>query len=210
VKTIIYIDSFNLYYGRLKNTPFKWLNVSKLCSYLFPYDEIIKIKYFTAQVKNRLTDKDIDRPNRQQIYLRTLKTIPNLEIIEGTFLTHKVDMKLASGTGYVEVIKSEEKGTDVNIATYLVHDAHKNKFEKAVIISNDSDLVTPIKIVKEELCKHITVISPYERNSIQLKAVATDVRKIRNGVLRISQFDEKLSDSVGEFFIPEKWKLLQK
>jgi uncharacterized LabA/DUF88 family protein len=206
VKTIVYIDSFNLYYGRLKDTPFKWLDVSKLCSFLFPHDEIIKIKYFTAQVKNRPTDKDLDRPNRQQIYFRALKTISCLEIIEGIFLTHKVSMKLASGNGYVEVIKSEEKGTDVNIATHLIHDAHNNLFNKAVVITNDSDLVLPIQIVKEELTKHITVISPYERNSIQLKAVATDVRKIRNGVLKVSQFDEKLIDNVGDFYIPEKWR----
>ncbi len=206
MKTIVYIDSFNLYYGRLKHTSFKWLDVSKLCSFLFPHDEIIKIKYFTAQVKNRPVDKDIDRPNRQQIYLRALKTLPQLEIIEGTFLTHKVSMKLANGAGYAEVIKSEEKGTDVNLATHVIHDAHKNVFEKAVIITNDSDLVLPIQIVTEELGKHVTVISPYERNSIQLKAVATDVRKIRDGVLRISQFDKKLTDSVGEFYIPEKWE----
>ena len=206
MKVVVYVDSFNLYYGCLKHSKFKWLDISQLCGFLFPNDEILKIKYFTAQVKNRATDKDLDKPNRQQIYLRALRTLPHVEIIEGTFLTHKVTMKLADKDGYADVIKSEEKGTDVNIATHLIHDAHNNLFEKAVVISNDSDLVLPIRIAKEVLNKHITIISPYERNSIQLKAVATDVKKIRKGVLGASQFNEKMCDPVGDFFIPEKWK----
>jgi hypothetical protein len=101
-----------------------------MCQLLFPHDEIVKIKYFTAPIKIRMSDSDPDRPNRQQIYLRALKTIPNLEIIEGIFLKHKVSMKLAHKEGYALVIKHEEKGTDVNIATHLVHDAHNNLFER--------------------------------------------------------------------------------
>lgn len=206
MKINIYIDGFNLYYGCLKDTPYRWLDVNKMCQLLFPHDEIIKIKYFTAPIKLRMSDSDPDRPNRQQIYLRALKTLPNLEIIEGIFLRHKVSMKLANKEGYALVIKHEEKGTDVNIASHLVHDAHNKSFEKAVIISNDSDLVMPISIVTKQINLPITVISPYSRNSIQLKGVATDIKQIRNGLLRVSQFDEKLKDDVGEFSMPEKWK----
>jgi uncharacterized LabA/DUF88 family protein len=203
VKLHIYIDGFNLYYGCLKDTPYRWLDVRKLCSFLFPHDEITKIKYFTAPIKIRPNDPDPDRPNRQQIYLRALRTIPQLEIIEGVFLSHNVSMKLADGKGYARVIKSEEKGTDVNIATHLINDAHNDSFERAVVISNDSDLVAPIRITTGELDLPVTVISPFERNSIQLKEVATDVKRIRKGVLGASQFPEKLVDTVGEFCIPE-------
>lgn len=154
-----------------------------------------------------MSDNDPDRPNRQQIYLRALKTLPNLEIIEGVFLRHKVSMKLADKEGYALVIKHEEKGTDVNIATHLVHDAHNNAFEKAVVISNDSDLVTPIRVVVKEINLPITVISPFDRNNIQLKEVATDIKHIRIGLLKVSQFDDKLIDEVGEFSIPEKWRI---
>jgi epoxide hydrolase-like predicted phosphatase len=152
-----------------------------------------------------MSDKDPDRPNRQRIYLRALKTISNLEIIEGVFLRHKVSMKLAHEDGYALVIKNEEKGTDVNIASHLIHDAHHALFEKAVVIYNDSDLVTPIKIVTKEIGLPITIVSPFDRNSIQLKNVATDVKHIRKGLLRVSQFPMKLNDAVGEFSIPEKW-----
>ncbi len=206
MKIIVYIDGFNLYYGCLKDTPYRWLDLSKMCTLLFPNDEIVKIKYFTAPIKARMNDEDPDRPNRQQVYLRALKTLNNLEIIEGIFLRHKVSMKLAGKSGYALVIKNEEKGTDVNIATHLVHDAHNKSFEKAVVISNDSDLVLPILVVTKEINLPITVISPFERNNIQLKTVATDVKQIRKGLLNVSQFSEKLSDAVGEFCIPEKWK----
>ena len=207
MKIIIYIDGFNLYYGCLKNTPYRWLDVNKKCQLLFPNDEIIKIKYFTAPIKLRTNDSDPDRPNRQQIYLRALRTLPNLEIIEGIFLRHRISMKLADKEGYAFVIKNEEKGTDVNIATNIVNDAHNGSFERAVVVSNDSDLVMPINVVVQEIRLRVTVVSPFEKNNIQLKTASTDVKQIRKGLLRVSQFEEKLVDEVGEFFIPERWNL---
>lgn len=67
-------------------------------------------------------------PLRQQIYLLALRTLPNLDIILGHYLTHAVMMPLANPapgqSRYVRVLKSEEKGSDVNLATHLVHDAH--------------------------------------------------------------------------------------
>lgn len=206
MKICIYIDGLNLYYGCLKKTPYRWLDINKMCHLLFPHDEIVKIKYFTAPIKIRDNDKDHDRPNRQQIYLRALRTLPNLEIIEGVFLSHNVSMKMVNGSGYALVIKSEEKGTDVNIASHLVNDAHNNFFERAVVISNDSDLVTPIQMVREERKLPVTVISPYDKNNIQLQTVATDIKRIREGLLRVSQFTERLTDNVGDFFRPEKWR----
>ena len=77
-KTIIYIDGFNLYY-RLKNTPYKWLNLQKLSEfYLRPKQhDIIKIKYFTAQVKRK--SDDTSNITRQNIYLRALKNHSKFE-----------------------------------------------------------------------------------------------------------------------------------
>jgi phosphohistidine swiveling domain-containing protein len=204
MKTCVYIDGFNLYYGSLKDTPYRWLNIQKMCKLLFPNDNIVKIKYFTAPVKAK--GIDVDAPNRQQVYLRAIRTLANVEIIEGFFLSHTVTMKLAHGNGYAQVIKSEEKGTDVNIATHLVHDAHIGYFEKAVVISNDSDLVTPISVVAGELNLPVVVVSPFEKNNIQLKSVATGIKKIRRGLLSVSQFDEVLTDSKGTISIPEKWR----
>ena len=112
-KTYIYVDGFNLYYGAVRNTPYKWLDIGKLCHILLPSDQIISIKYFTATVSGRPGDPD--EPIRQQLYLRALKTTPNLEIIYGHFLTHSVPMRLSGSNPpkWVKVDKTEEKGSDV-------------------------------------------------------------------------------------------------
>lgn len=79
MRTRVYIDGFNLYYRAVKNTPYKWLNLRKMCELILPDRSIEKIKYFTANVSARKNDPD--QPTRQQIYFRALKTIPDLEII---------------------------------------------------------------------------------------------------------------------------------
>ena len=153
MKTYIYVDGFNLYYGSVKNTPYKWLNIRKLCQLLLPRNQIVKIKYFTARVSAR--PKDPDQPNRQELFLRALRTLPDLEIIYGRFLEHEVSMPIANpmpgGPRTVRVIKTEEKGSDVNIAAHMINDGHRGLYQVAVVLSNDSDLVEPMKIVRREL-----------------------------------------------------------
>ncbi len=155
--TIVYIDAFNLYYGAVKGTPYKWLDLNRLCALLLPAHRIDRIKYFTALVNARPGDPD--QPQRQKTYLRALETLPNLEIHYGHFLTHIVKMPLARPVlglpEYVEVVKAEEKGSDVNLATHLLHDAHRHRFEAAVVISGDSDLLEPVRIVIQELGKPV-------------------------------------------------------
>jgi hypothetical protein len=76
----VYIDGFNLYYGRLKGSPFKWLDPSKLFPLLLPDEyQIGEIKYYTARVSGG--PQNPGAPTRQQIYLRALRTIPNLSIV---------------------------------------------------------------------------------------------------------------------------------
>ncbi len=92
--TNIYVDAFNLYYGCLKDTPYRWLNLAELCRLMLPYDTINQIKYFTAKVSARPSDPN--QPVRQQTYLRALQTIPNLSIIYGQFKTSTAWMHLCS------------------------------------------------------------------------------------------------------------------
>lgn len=208
MKTIVYIDGFNLYYGALRNTPYKWLDVLTLCNLLLPKNQIIQIKYFTALVSARSNDPD--QPNRQLLFLRALRTLPNLEIIYGHFLEHVVSMRLANpvpgGQKYANVIKTEEKGSDVNIATHLVNDGHNKRYEVAVLISNDSDLVEPIKIVRNELKIPVGVLNPITNiPSHELRKHATFVKPIRQGVLATSQFPSTLTDANGIFYKPPSW-----
>jgi len=208
MRTIVYVDGFNLYYGAVKGTPYKWLDILKLCQLLLPKNQIVKIKYFTALVTARPSDPD--QPNRQMLYLRALRTIPDLEIFYGHFLEHEIMMPAANPPPgrpkYVRVIKTEEKGSDVNIAAHMVNDGHNGRYQVAVIISNDSDLVEPIKIVRQELKLPVGVLNPIsDHPSHELRKYATFVKPIRKGVLSASQFPPRLKDTAGEFYKPPAW-----
>jgi hypothetical protein len=95
--TNVYIDGFNLYYGSLRNTPYRWLNLETLCQLLLPKNTIGEIKYFTALVSSRPNDPD--QAIRQQLYLRALGTLPKVSIHKGHFLTHEVTMALVVPRG---------------------------------------------------------------------------------------------------------------
>jgi len=207
VRTIVYVDGFNLYFGALRNTPHRWLNLHKLASLLLPKHTIAEIKYFTALVSDR--PQDPGQPERQQTYLRALRTLPSVSIYYGHFLVHTVTMPLLTPKGepqrYAKVIKTEEKGSDVNLATHLLHDAHRNRYDTAVVISNDSDLLAPINIVRAELSKQVGLLNPHKRPSRVLLAHSDFIKTIRTGVLQNSQFPIQLQDKHGTFSKPKGW-----
>jgi hypothetical protein len=204
MKANVYVDGFNLYYGAIRNTPYRWLNIAAMCRLLLPHDQINRVKYFTALVDPRPNDPD--QPTRQQTFLRALRTIPNLSITLGTFLTHEVMMPLAPPqTGYIRVIKTEEKGSDVNLATELLVDGFNNDYEIAIIVSNDSDLLMPIQVVTRNLGKPVGLLNPHKNPSVALLPHVLFVKQIRKGVLAKSQFPTILSDSQGSFSKPIGW-----
>jgi hypothetical protein len=132
LRTMIYVDGYNLYYGCLKDTSERWLDVGKLCEHMLRDDTAIAgIRYFTALVKSRP-----DNPGqRQQTYLRALRTIPNLTIHLGVFLEKistrlRADSRPAKPT-YVNVWINEEKGSDVNLASYLLIDNFRARYDLA-------------------------------------------------------------------------------
>ena len=186
-RTYIYIDGFNFYYRLIKNTPYKWLDLKSLFTKLLsPQNDVLKIKYFTALVSGRI---DPDQPIRQKTYIRALeKYIPELEVHYGHFLSHEVDAPLAGSSPmkFVKIIKSEEKGSDVNLAVHLLNDAWLNKFDCAVVVSNDSDLAEALRIVKDDLWKKIGLLTPVNSPSMELKKYATFIKQIRKGVLSTS------------------------
>ena len=205
--TNVYVDAFNLYYGCLKNTPYRWLNLAELCRLMLPKDTINQIKYFTAKVSARPNDPS--QPVRQQTYLRALQTIPNLSIIYGQFKTGPVWMPLAnpqSGKSpYVEVLRTTEKGSDVNLASNLLIDGIRNDYDVAIVISNDSDLLEPIKFVISDMGKKVGLLNPQKHASTDLARHATFIKSIRKGVLAASQFPQTLTDRNGSFHKPSTW-----
>lgn len=207
-RTYVYVDGFNLYYGAVRDTPYKWLNIRRLCELLLPGHSVERIKYFTARVSARKDDPA--KPTRQQIYLRALRTIPGMEIIYGSFLSHDVMMPLAepppAGPRFAKVTRTEEKGSDVNLATHLVHDAYQHNFEVAVLITNDSDLLAPIRIVRHQFHLDVGILNPHRHTpSVTLTKHASFIKQIREGPLKASQFPVTLKDAKGEFRKPSIW-----
>ena len=191
MRTYIYVDGFNLYYRALKQTPFKWLDLSGLFrDVLKSHHDILKIKYFTARVSARPNDPS--EPRRQNAYLRALQHhCPELEVYFGHFLTYKVQAPLAI-TGnrprLVNVIRTEEKGSDVNLAVHLLNDAWLNDYDCAVVVTNDSDIAEAMRLVKKHKKKWIGLITPGSSHpSQELKVHADFSRRIRKSLLRKNQ-----------------------
>lgn len=80
------------------------------------------------------------------MFWRALRTLPNLEIIEGDFRTRKIMAAVVSPPpNFMEVFKTEEKGSDVNLAAHLLLDGFRNRYKCAIVISGDSDLVITLQ-----------------------------------------------------------------
>ena len=208
MRTNFYIDGFNLYYIALADRPYRWLDLSKLCSSLVPNHELGRIRYFTAPLR--------DRPNnpgqrqRQRTYIRALNTIPNLSVHWGQFRTDRKRRQLVEpipGVGRtVEVIETREKGTDVNLATYLLVDGFRGDYEQAVVVSNDSDLALAIQKARDVIGLPVGVVNPGPRDPIpMLRESSTFQRHIRKRTLAECQFPDTLTDDVGTITKPVGW-----
>lgn len=135
--------------------------------------------------------------------------MPNLGIVLGRFLTSEVLMPVAGHrserTRYVRVIKTEEKGSDVNLASRMLRDGFRNCYDTAVLVTNDSDLIEPIRIVRRELGLEVGILNPHKRASRVLRKHATFIKPIRVGVLEASQFPNQLNDKNGLIRKPRGW-----
>lgn len=196
MRTYVYVDGFNLYFGALKKTPYKWLDLKRLCAHLLkPYNQILKIKYFTAHVSG--TPSDPDKPHHQQLYIRALKhTTPEIEVILGQFTTHVVKKRLVTpinGQRYADVHETTEKGSDVNFAVHLVNDAWLDNYDCALVVSGDSDLVESIKLVKRHHPqKQIGLLTMGKRGAKELMGSVDFVRHIGTTALSSSQFPDPI------------------
>lgn len=188
IPTNVYIDGFNLYFGALRGRPYKWLDLLALSRRLLkPWNTVARIRYFTAEVHP--SSQDPGAPERQRAYLRALATIPNLSVHYGRF-------QMIPGQ------PPREKGSDVNLASYLLLDAFDREYRVALVISNDSDLTHPVELVRERFGVRVGVALPVlgrpsdstrRRPSRDLQQAADFVIKInqkKRHLLRDSQFPE--------------------
>jgi hypothetical protein len=218
MRTIIYIDGFNLYFRLLAKQPaLKWLNVKALGERLLqPANKVIGVKYYSARVSGRI---DPGAPARQLLYLNALHTVPEISVHMGTFLLSEKFAGLVKPPEFrppvtlpkpwpnvVKIIKVEEKGSDVNHACHLLLDAFQNNFDVAAVLSNDSDLVEPIRIVTHVIGKPVGLLSPVSNPSPELSSASSFIRRIRVSDLAASQFSSPLLRADGSTLLkPASW-----
>jgi hypothetical protein len=209
-RTIVYIDGLNLYYRALRFTAHKWLNLQSLATASLPATcNIAAINYYYAPVSGRT---DPDAPRRQNVYLRALKTLPIIYTYKGNFLANKVWAGLIRPLEFrprqwlalihprpvvARVWKTEEKGSDVNLGVHVVRDAFQNKFDIAAILTNDTDLTEPVRIVAEECKLPVILLTPVNKPATSLLKHVADVRHI-GPYLGPSHFPDPVINAKGE------------
>lgn len=162
LKTIAYIDGYNLYYSRLSNGPYKWLDLVALFEALLheqsPDDQLVHVKYFTAPAKASFASHGEASTHAQTQYLRALHALypGRLTVIQGfhtlqtTTRPSFIEGHAASKSIRSAIWDVEEKQTDVNLALHLYSDAIHGRAEQVIVCSNDSDLEPALRFVRQD------------------------------------------------------------
>jgi uncharacterized LabA/DUF88 family protein len=201
-RVIFFIDGFNLYHALDHNPNFhkyKWLNLSKLAKcYVKRKDKIVDIYYFTA-----LATWSQSKVKKHKTYIKALE-LEGVKVVYGKF--KKRDKKC-------QVCKRnyrtyEEKETDVNIATKLFQLAIEGRYDIAIIITGDSDLLPAIDGLRATFPgKEIGVVIPIGRRAEDLKASCDFHMKMKEKHLRSSLFPETINFGTGQkISCPPTWK----
>ena len=212
----IYVDGFNFYYG-LKNMrytdnewqKFYWLNYVSFFEQFIGENQILqKVIYFAAP-----PPVDVDVKNRQKSLFKANKLLnpDRFELVMGRFYKKTLKCKICNA----KYIAYEEKQTDVNIAIRLLRDSLLDNVDTLVLVSADSDLVPPLKSIKELYPnKKIRVYFPPSNISVAIekfmKSNKSTMVWLENNKHRFSYSIMPDTVTVGEksVTIPEKWKIL--
>ncbi len=201
-RVITYIDGYNLYYGlRARNWQrFNWLNIPKMAGLLLkPGQVLVSVKYFTS-----IISQPADRHDRQAVYLGALHTLPNFHTHYGHYLEDTVTCQSCGHTYRVY----HEKMTDVNIAVEMMTDAFQDRFDVALLVSADSDLVAPVRAVRQLFSqKRVVVAFPPARYSTALGHAGGKPLHISQSILAKSQFPDDVAGPDGFIFHrPREWR----
>ena len=172
-RTIAYIDGYNLYYGLLKGTKYKWLDLIALVRASLRSDhDLVKVRYFTAPV--RTYPHDPPAIERQNAYLQALSAFPLIETTLGYYSKNPTVLPVyetrcktcdVPENGLLWVVKLEEKRSDVNVATAMLMDAFNNRADSFVLVSGDTDFCGPLTILRKDFKKNVIVLNPHSRHS---------------------------------------------
>lgn len=185
LRTRVYVDGYNFYYGCLKGSSHKWLNLHSLFSDLIlpsiRHDgpdglpvrhELLPLalKYFTATIVERAA-KANDSVSSQDTYHTALKNhcAGRVEIVKGYYAVTavrapKVDdenpEKWPRDCERVSIWKLEEKQSDVQLALQAYHDALTGAVDQVVIVSNDTDLAPALRMIRENTNVVVGLVIP--------------------------------------------------
>jgi uncharacterized LabA/DUF88 family protein len=201
----VYVDGFNLYYGALRGSPHRWLNLERYFVALRQADDVHRIHYFTARVSPVSSTQDT--------YLRALMTLPRVNIIEGKFKNREIRCRVSACThaGSRTVIVPTEKRTDVNIALQMLDDAYQERCDTLVVVSGDSDLVPALEMVKsrcsnKRLVVYVPTRDPRRGAAAELRNAADVNRSLPLALLAKAQFPGLVPDGRGGTILrPPGW-----
>lgn len=203
-RSVVYIDGLNLYYGALKDTPWKWLDLEQYFHLLRNADSIQAIKYFTGKANNSVD---------QETYLAALATT-NVEVFLAPFKYKPIRCRV-KGCTYPRSRTfryPEEKKTDVNIGVHLLNDAHKDQYDLAVMVTGDSDTIPALEMVKREFPakKPMCYVPDYSGKrgiGVDLQqSTSSRCRILPNNLLAKAQFAARVSDGQGGWIVkPSDW-----
>ena len=206
MKTTVYVDGYNLYYGLLRKSPFKWLDLFKLFQppMLEKSSEVSEIRFYTAPILSKLAD-DPQSQHRQRTYLQALRKMPpnKVRIVEGRMIASTPFLRLVNSIQtapeltHVQVHLLNEKNTDVNLAADLITGAWTGEYEQAVICTNDTDVSGALSVIRQHHSKIVLgLIAPIPGN---------DHRKIANDLINLTNWSKTLSPvHLANAQLPEK------
>ena len=167
MRTACFVDGYNLFYGLLAGTPYKWLDLPSLLAHIIrvedPANTLHSVSFFTSGVKPALATRGIASQHAQDTYIRALKT-KGVEVFLGL---HQIESGKAprfidkdtppSRANQVEIWKLEEKQTDVCIAISMYRLAVRQmalpleeRIEQIVLVSADTDMTPALRAIRED------------------------------------------------------------
>jgi 6-hydroxy-3-succinoylpyridine 3-monooxygenase len=234
LRTRIYIDGYNLYYGCLKNTSLKWLDIVTLFElFILPSVTVKKdgrtatfsllpesIKFFTAQILEQAAKAD-DSVSCQARYHSALRKKYNgkINIIEGYYSMMESKAKIVDVENpekwpkycqEITVWKMEEKQSDVNLALQAYHDAITDAVDHVVIVTNDTDIAPAMKLIREHTDVIIGLIVPTKNHERQpnadLRTLSHWTRThITEAELKASQLPRVVTGGRNPVSKPDSW-----
>ena len=194
-----YVDGLNVYHS-INNKfycKYKWLNYWQLAKNILKKDDTLEgVSYFTTIARWK---KDSAARHRQ--YIKVLRST-GVKDIQGRFMEKYIRCHIC-GKYYKT---REEKQTDVNIAVHMISDGINDLYDRAVVVSGDTDLIPIIEMIHKEFPdKEIGAMFPIRRYHSSLEQVADFAITIKERHLRDSQFPEEVK--VGDTIIkrPDSW-----